>query len=1120
MSLKMNGFTKQFICAALCATAFSMPCAIAAATIVSPSQTTASYAAEQSPLTGKVVDSKGEPVIGAGVVVKGTSNGSITDVDGKFSMTAPKNAVLSVSCIGYQAVEVAVDGNSNITIVLKEDIEMIEETVVVGYGSQKKVNLTGAVDQVTSEVFEGRPVSNVTQMLEGVVPNLNISLSDGKPGRTADFNVRGTGSINGGSALILIDGVEGDPSLLNPNDIESVSVLKDAAASAIYGARAPYGVVLITTKTAKEGKARVNWSSNFSIQAPQNVPDFVDDGYVFAEHFYKSYYNYNQSNPSGINKTMQFSTAWLEEYKRRHDAGDFGTVISDGSIGTKGRYVYYPEGTDWFDLLYKDTLFSTAQNLSISGSDGKFDYFLSGRYYFYSGLFNNPDRTDDFNSYNTRFKGGYQVTPWLKIYNSFDFSSNKYNNPITYSEGSGVIWRNIADEGHTCSPMFNPDGTMTYSAVYSVGDMLYGKSNIATVNSRVKETVGFNAKFLDNKLRVNGDVTYLQREYTRTKKEIRSPYARSVDADGNSIIERIDQNTSMSETVRKTQYLATNIYAEYEQTFAKKHYFKAMAGWNYEKSSAKEIYAKNDQMLTDDVNNLNLTFGTDNKEITSSWNAYQFGGAFFRLNYSFDDRYLFEINGRYDGSSRFPADKRWAFFPSASVGWRVSQEPWWNIDKKAISNLKFRASWGSLGNANGLGNYQYIQTLSVGTSGYLLDGVKQRKTSSPAAMPGGLTWETATTIDAGLDAAFLENRLTLNADYYVRKTKDMIVAGPTVPDVFGAFSPKGNYADMSTYGFEIALAFRDDFELAGKPFTYNLKATLADYYSIIDKYNNANFSLKSEANQSLAGNYYEGMRIGDIWGFVCNGLWQNQGDIDAAEAAAKAAGQAYYNPLMQTSKSYKLYPGDVKIEDLNGNGYIDRGQNTVDDPGDRKIIGNEDPRFIYSFTLSGEWNNIFVSAFFQGVGKQDWFPSNEASLFWGQYNRPYNKMPSWHLDNYWTEDNPDAFLPRYAGYYGPFYKGTNNASTRYLMNVAYLRMKNLQIGYNIPASALKKLRIQGASIYLSGENLWTWSPLYKYTKDINVSNIGMSDHDLSNSRGDAYNYPMMKTWSLGLNISF
>ena len=1080
--------------------------------------------AQNRTVTGVVRDTNGEPLLGAGVVVAGTTNGTVTNVDGTFSLNVPSGPVsLEIASLGYTTKKIDVPaGQNTLQVVLEDDSFSLSETVVVGYGTQKKVNLTGAVEQVTSDVFEGRAATNTTQMLEGAVPNLNITLADGKPGRTSDFNVRGTGSINGGSALVLIDGVEGDPSMLNPNDIETVSVLKDAAAAAIYGARAPYGVVLITTKEASSGKPQINYTANFSIETPQNTPDVVTDGYMFAEHFYKAYSTYNEGGkPSNINKTQQFSVAWLEEYKRRHDAGDFGTVISDGSWGTtKGRYVYFPEEVDYFGALYKKIVPSTNHNISVSGSDGKFDYYLSGRYHYYDGLFNSDKQTDRFNSYNIRAKMGYQALSWLKITNNLDYGFNKYYNPITYSEGSGVVYRNIADEGHPSEPLLNPDGTLTYSGVYSTADLIYGQSGVNTVNEVLKNTTGFSAQWLDNTLRLKGDFTYKKTTYERSKKEAYTPYAKSVDANGNSIIEYIKDpaGDKYSETNSWTRYLASNIYAEYENTFGK-HYVKGMVGWNYERSKYKQVYAANTDFLTPDIKNLNLTLGTDNKSTTSSWSAYQFGGAFFRFNYIFDERYLLEINGRYDGSSRFPANHRWAFFPSVSAGWRVSQEPWWNVNPAFISNLKIRGSYGSLGNANGLGNYQYKQTLSVSTSGRLLDGVKQRYTTAPGALPEDLTWETATTYDVGLDASFLNSRLTLTADSYLRKTVNMIVAGPTVPDVFGASSPKGNYADMSTRGFEVSIAWHDDFDLAGKPFTYSVKASLYDYYSIIDKYNNALKSLNNAANQSLAGNYYEGMRIGELWGFTSNGLWQTQAEVDAAIAGAKAAGQKYYNPLMQTSKSYTIYPGDIKFEDLNGNGYIDRGENTVDNPGDRKIIGNEDPRFMYSFNLSFDWNGLWMSAFFQGVGKQDWFPSNEASMFWGQYNRPYNNMPKWHVGNYWTEDNPDAYLPRYTGYYAPFYKGTNNASTRYLQNVAYCRLKNLQIGYKLPKKWVESVNMKGVSIYFSGENLFTWSPLYKITKDINVSNIGKSDVDLSDSRGDAYNYPMMKTYTFGISIT-
>lgn len=1062
-------------------------------------------------VTVKVTDKAGA-MPGAGILVKGTTNGQITGADGTATLTnvAP-DAVLVVTFVGYQTVEVPVKGRANVSVTL-EDSLTLDEIVVVGYGTQKKANLTGAVDQVGSETFEGRSNANLTQMLQGQIPNLNLKFKDGRPNSSPSYNIRGTTSIGqGGSALILIDGVEGDPSLLNPNDIESVSVLKDAASSAIYGSRAPYGVVLITTKTARQGKPTVSYQANLTFEQPTTIPDYVSNGYTWADHFYKAFYNYNLSNPSGINKTMEFSTAWLAEYQRRNETGNYEVLVSDGSIGTAGRWLYFIEGEDYIGKLYRNHMTSQTHNISVSGSDDKFDYYVSGRYYGNNGIFDTDVNPESYKILNGRMKMGYKVTPWLRISNNTDISWTKYVMPQTYSEGNGNIWRNIADEGHPCSPIWNPDGTLSHSAVYSVGDYLYGHSNRGYINRQVKTTFAAQAKFLDDRLRLNADFTYRNKDFNTTVKKVKSEFSRY-----EGVTETISGTQSyLSETIRNYEYLATNEYVEFEDTFAGKHYFKALLGYNYEQETYKNTYSYNDDLLTPDVTNINLAMGIDNRSITGDYYRWRTVGAFARINYAYADRYLIEVNGRYDGSSKFPQRQRWAFFPSISVGWRLTEEPWFKVSKDALSNIKLRASFGALGNSN-VGNYAYDETFSF-DNGRIINGAKVRYTSAPAPIPESLTWETAQTLDFGLDMSFLKGRLSFTGDYYIRKTLDMYTVGPTLPDVFGASSPKGNYAEMTTKGYEITVRWNDSFNLAGKPFNYGLKASLVDYKSVIDKYNNAT---KSLSTASYNTSYYSGMVVGEIWGFVSNGLWQNQADIDAAEAGALAAGQKYYNPLMQTSKTYKLYPGDIKFEDLNGNGYIDRGQNTVDDSGDRKIIGNSEPRYIYSFGIDLEWNNIFLSAFFQGVGKQDWYPSNEASVIWGQYNRPYAQMPKWHLNNYWTEDNPDAYLPRYAGYYAPFYKGTNNANTRYLMDVSYIRLKNLQVGYTLPAKWTDAIKMKKVSVFFSGENLWTWSPMYKYTRDIDVTaNIYGTDSVLS-STGDGFNYPTLRSYSLGLNITF
>lgn len=1062
-------------------------------------------------VTVKVTDKAGA-MPGAGILVKGTTNGQITGADGTATLTnvAP-DAVLVVTFVGYQTVEIPVKGRAKVSVTL-EDSLTLDEIVVVGYGTQKKANLTGAVDQVGSETFEGRSNANLTQMLQGQIPNLNLKFKDGRPNSSPSYNIRGTTSIGqGGSALILIDGVEGDPSLLNPNDIESVSVLKDAASSAIYGSRAPYGVVLITTKTARQDKPTVSYQANLTFEQPTTIPDYVSNGYTWADHFYKAYYNYNLSNPSGINKTMEFSTAWLAEYQRRNETGNYEVLVSDGSIGTAGRWLYFIEGEDYIGKLYRNHMTSQTHNISVSGSDDKFDYYVSGRYYGNNGIFDTDVNPESYKILNGRMKMGYKVTPWLRISNNTDISWTKYVMPQTYSEGNGNIWRNIADEGHPCSPIWNPDGTLSHSAVYSVGDYLYGHSNRGYINRQVKTTFAAQAKFLDDRLRLNADFTYRNKDFNTTVKKVKSEFSRY-----EGVTETISGTQSyLSETIRNYEYLATNEYVEFEDTFAGKHYFKALLGYNYEQETYKNTYSYNDDLLTPDVTNINLAMGIDNRSITGDYYRWRTVGAFARINYAFADRYLIEVNGRYDGSSKFPQRQRWAFFPSVSVGWRLTEEPWFKVSKDAVSNIKFRASFGALGNSN-VGNYAYDETFSF-DNGRIINGAKVRYTSAPAPIPESLTWETAQTLDFGLDMSFLKGRLSFTGDYYIRKTLDMYTVGPTLPDVFGANSPKGNYAEMTTRGYEMTIRWNDSFNLAGKPFNYGLKASLVDYKSIIDKFNNRKKELSTAAYNT---NYYAGMVVGEIWGFVSNGLWQNQDEIDAAEAGALAAGQKYYNPLMQTSKTYKLYPGDIKFEDLNGNGYIDRGQNTVDDPGDRKIIGNSEPRYIYSFGIDLEWNNIFLSAFFQGVGKQDWYPSNEASAIWGQYNRPYAQMPKWHLNNYWTEDNPDAYLPRYAGYYAPFYKGTNNANTRYLMDVSYIRLKNLQVGYTLPSKWTDAIRMKKVSIFFSGENLWTWSPMYKYTRDIDVTaNIYGTDSVLS-STGDGFNYPTLRSYSFGLNITF
>ena len=1055
-------------------------------------------------VTGTVTDTKGAPLQGVTVIIKNSDSMAVstlvTNASGVFNATnlIPGSAyTLHFSHIGYESLE---EHNFNfkggqtlqLSFQLSASNGALEDVVVVGYGTQKKVNLTGSVDQVSGEVFENRAIPNISQGLQGVLPNLNIRLGDGKPTQAPSFNIRGTTSIGqGGSALVLIDGVEGDASMLNPADIATITVLKDAASAAIYGARGSFGVVLITTKNPAKGRTSVTYSVNHSIKKPVALPEFVSDGYTFAKYFNDAWSAWNDyaQTPQNVNKTVRFSPAYLAEFERRSKDPSLPKV----EVGPNGEYVYYGS-TDWFDELYKKNNTSTEQNISFSGSSEKASYYITGRYFGQEGIF--KYNTDDYSMYNFRAKGSIQVFPWLKIDNNTDYSNMKYHNPLNVGEG-GSIWRNIADEGHNMSPMFNPDGTLSYSAAYTVGDFWYGKNGLDMNRRVMRNTTGFTAEILKNMLRIKGDFTIRNTDVGEQQIRVPVPYSRKP-----GVIEYVGTNTNdLQENNSKTEYLATNLYGEFETRIKKDHYFKATAGFNYEQSTYSSLRVLRNGLIYEDANNINLALG-QSINTAGGWEKWNIAGGFYRLNYGFKDRYLLELNGRYDGSSKFPESERYAFFPSVSAGWRVSKEAFWNVPNTIISDLKFRASYGSLGNGN-IGSYVFQEQFGISQSGRIIGGVRPQRTSQPGVLPEGLTWETSTTSNVGMDVAMLSNRLTLVGDAYIRKTTDMFTVGMSLPAVFGTGVPKGNYADLETKGWELTLAWNDQFNVSKKALKYGVRFTVADNVSEITKYNNPDKRLSD---------YYVGQKIGEIWGYTTDGYFTS---IDQINKSPKQI-------ITKASNSGQLLPGDIKFSDLNGDNVIDNGLNTVDNPGDRKIIGNASPRYTYGITLDADWNNFFFSAFLQGVGSQDWWPGSEASYFWGLYNRPYNRLPTWHLDNMWSEANPNAYLPRLRGYTAQNGAGElAQAQTKYLQNIAYLRLKNIQLGYNLPKSFISRAKMNAARVYVSAENILTWSPLYKVTKDIDVENTGGSDQVLtSGTSGNGYNYPMLKGFTFGLSVTF
>ncbi len=1042
-------------------------------------------------VSGVVIDADKNPLSGISVLEKNTQNGTITDSAGRFSLTVKERekSVLQFSGIGFDLKEVKPGGDKELTVILLKNQSSLEEIVVVGYGTQKKINLTGAVAQIGSEVLENRPSPNLTRMLQGALPNLNIRMVDGNPTRGASYNIRGATSIGaGGSALVLIDGVEGDPNLVNPNDVESVSILKDASSAAIYGSRAAFGVVLITTKSAKKGKVQLNLNINRSQNRRTVVPNLVTNGYEWATNFYNSFfawYDY-KTNPISVNSIFPFSLEYLERVKQHEEDKSLPDVEYNEQLG---RYEYFGN-TDWFKLLHKEKMPATEASASISGGSDKANFYLSGRYYSQDGIFNYS--SDKFERYNLRVKGEVYVNPWLSFQDNFDLSTYKYGYPLL-ANGDGNIWRYLDVQGFPMATLYNPDSTYTYIGAYTAAPFVDGKSRANQTNFFVRNTVGFIARPIKDLLTIKGDFTYSK----TFGKDIRyNNYVEYSNKPGTK--ERFGQST-LRQFNNETDYWGSNLTGEIKKSF-NTHNLQLLLGYNIENSSLQRLNTSRDGLIVESKPDYNLMDGL-NYSISGGGTEWAYMGVFYRLNYDFNNKYLLELNGRYDGSSKFPSTQRFGFFPSVSAGWIISKENFLSGASHFLNNLKLRASYGSLGNGN-VAPYRYQELMSVNKMGVILNGVQKNYTSYPGVVPNGLTWERSTTLNAGLDMSVLKNRLDITYDWYNRATTGMFTVGQPLPNVFGATVPFGNYADLSTKGWELTIAWKDLFMLGSKPFRYNISGSLWDSRSFITKFNNPTNSL---------GSYYVGQEIGEIWGYQTLGLFTSEDDIK------NHADQSYF----LNSNNSQWLPGDLKFADLNGDGKINMGKNTLSEPGDRKIIGNSSPRYQFGFTLGGSWNGFGLTTFFQGIGKRDWYFAPEADLFYGPYNRPYGFQPKIMMNDIWSEVNPNGYWPRYRGYIA---LGTNRSlgapQTRYLQNANYLRLKNISLDYTLPVQLLEKAGIKMAKVFISGQNMLTFSGLFKHTDNFDPEIIENPVGDMTNGFGQGDAYPMLKTVTVGLNLTF
>jgi len=1065
------------------------------------------------PIKGRVTEASGTPVVGAYVYNTVTSKGDVTSLDGSFEIQAVTGQIVKVTCMGYKEVEIAAPASSVLDVTLEEDNEMLEETVVVGYGTQKKINLTGAVSVVTDEALKDRPTSNGLRALQGVDPSLNVIIGSGNPTEGQNINIRGVPSVNSSTPLVLIDGIpEGQLHQLNSNDIESISILKDASAAAIYGAKASAGVILITTKSGKAGKAKINYSFNGGVTQPTTPSDFITNGYDYVtliNPLYKARYNYDFFQ-TGVYDTVVEQTLLRKDDVKESAERPWVTIDDDGNYHYYGNF-------DWYHNIFNTNRRHQEHNLSISGGSDKVKYYISGRYYDQEGTLSGPiiGTKENYSSYAFRAKVDAQILKWARWTVNGAVNSNNQIYPGVTNEAL-----TIAGLDQNLVPIFtptNPDGSYVLLPK-DLRNVFLGTGRVAEIqNPDTFHKISANRITLANNLHLDllkgltFDADYNLNFYHRLYKDrnLEDTYSNAI-----GTFATTNRYSKDSYRERTYDYLlhSADAYFTYDTTFGGGNNIKLTAGANYETYRLVDNTVTLTGVGSKDLATFNSVTDDSIFEVTQDISAYKTLGFFGRLNYDFKGRYLLELSGRYDGSSRFQGTGNiWGFFPSASIGWRFTEEPFMEPLRSWWSNGKIRFSAGSLGNQQ-VTPYQFMETIDSGTISYLFDNSgKPQSTSVSAPNSSDLTWETVTTYNAGLDLAFFNNRLTFTGDAFIRDTKGMITSGQPVPTVYGASAPKANSTDLRTTGYELMLSWKNTRNVLGSPLYYNVTATLGDYTRKI--------TYLSYENRLYSGNYV-GKTLGEIWGYHVPGLFRSDEEAALYQEAVHNASNVYQRVYNMLTDGY-LRAGDVKFDDANGDGYINNGSGTVENPGDMSIIGNTTPRYTYGLRLEGNWKGVDLSVFFQGVGKRDWYPTANvdaiygANLFWQLYTYP---IPSFvekdYADRCWTEENTDAYFPRirvitcYNG--GPL--GQNN--DRYLQNAAYLRFKNLTIGYTIPVlkSVFSKIRV-----YASGENIWYWSPMKKNTRVIDPE-LAVSTTTYKSGTGSGYQMP--RTFCLGIDVTF
>ena len=982
---------------------------------------TAVHAQKDVSLITGTVTSGGEGVIGAAVVVKGTSNGAVADLDGNYTIRAAADDILVFSAIGYETLEVPVGGRSLINVNLKDESLVLEDAVVVGYGVQKKVNLTGAVATVSTKELDGKPISNVLEGLQGTTPGLVIRQGSSTPGGSPSLNIRGLNTMNNNDPLVIIDGIEGSLANLNPGDIDQISVLKDASSTAIYGSRASNGVILVTTKKGEEGKVAVEYDMSYALQQATALPSIVDS-WVYAELYNEAAVNSGRSTKFTADEIAAFRNG-----------------------GTN---------CNWIRSIYRDVAPQTSHNLSVTGGSKTLSYMASLGYLDQESLFKGGDY--GYKRYNGRLGFTHKVTERLSVNATAQFTRNVINDHAYWSD-----W--IIEQANRMPPIYeikNPDGTYTYPSGSNSNSLerLETGGYRRGVNDDIGGSLTASFSIIDG-LSLNATVGGRVLE-NQTHELRKASLAEKSGDNENHIAESFDRYTKLTATTT----------LNYTKTFGDKHNFAALIGYAYEGERGRGF---NTTRLTETSRYDVYVGGLSGEDVSnggyaSDWSLYS---AFGRVTYNYDEKYLAEFNVRNDYSSYFAKGNRSGLFPSLSLGWRVSQEPWWESIRPVIPSLKLRGSWGLVGN-NRIGAYQYLTTISVLQGHSFGDTIVP--TASYSSVDPGIKWETTMMTDIGIDVAFLKSDLNVSFDAFYNRTSDILVSLP-VPALFGRGSPTSNAAVVNSYGWELSA----NYHFRTGAVNHDISANLADSWNIVADTHGEELYYGSDVVSIIK----EGYPLYSYYALRSNGFFQSN---------EEAASSPHLEGIVPKA-------GDIRfIDKPDADGYTD---GVINDD-DRFLVGNDFPRYTFGVNYSLQWKGLYFSAFIQGVGMRSaWMRGEAVEAF---HNNNEGPVLDFHIDR-WTPSNPNATYPRLT--MGT--ESTNNAtkSDFWIQNAAYLRVKNLQLGYDFSGDWMKKLHLTQLRTYVSVENAFTLSAM-------------KGGWDPEYNGGSGRSYPVARVYSLGLNVKF